>query len=208
MRRVTSPSRGSMKYVASFHSPSGKFDSGPRSTRCLNCLPNAGPSAITSGGTETIAPITPPSPSVAPSRKRLRGNRSPGSGAGIAASPAVAGIAGARPSAGAGGRSGSTCSGTPRYSIVASRAQRKPNTIAIAPPIGATKVGLTISPTSTQAMPAANPTGYSDGAGRCGRPSCRGSIRPPPPCGSPTWIQPPPSSACQRRNKRCNGPEL
>ena len=123
-------------------------------------------------GTVTSPPMTAPSPRVDASRNLLRGNRSPGAGSGIAASPRCAGIAGAVDVGGTSRRSGSIGSGTRPYSIVASRAQRKPKMTAIAAPIGAISVGLTISPTRMHATPAANAIGYSDGPGRCGRSSC------------------------------------
>src|SRR6266508_675105 len=75
--------------------------------------------------------------------------------------------------------------GSPRNSFVASRAQRKPQTTAIAAPIGTITIGLTISPTRMHAMPAANPIGRSEGPGECGRSPCWGSITEPPPFGSP-----------------------
>src|SRR5436190_15238782 len=109
--------------------------------------------------------MTPPTPSVDASRNLLRGNRSPGAGGGIAASPTSAGIAGAAVLSTGVRRSGATGSGTRRYSALASRTHRNANTIVIAPPIGAITVGLTISPTRMQTMPAAKPIGYSDGPG-------------------------------------------
>src|SRR4030088_587173 len=137
-------------------------------------------------GTVTRPPITAPRPSVAPSRNLLRGKRSPGSGSGIAASPRSAGTAGASVDSRGPPRSGSiaaTCS--PRNSFVASRAHRKPHATAIAAPIGTIPIGLMISPTRVHAIPAANPMGYSDGTGECGRPPCWGSVTEPPPRGSP-----------------------
>jgi hypothetical protein len=111
-------------------------------------------------GTVTRPPITPPSPSVAPSRNRLRGKRSPGSGSGIAASPRSAGIGGASVDSRGPPRSGSiAATGSPRNSLVASRAHRNPQATAITAPIGTTTIGLMISPTRMHAIPAANPIG-------------------------------------------------
>jgi len=57
-------------------------------------------------------------------------------------------------------------SGSPRSSAVASRAQRKPKTMAITPPIDEISSGLMISPTRTTTMPIAKPIGHSVGGGR------------------------------------------
>ncbi len=113
-------------------------------------------------------PITPPRPSVAPSRKRLRvtavsgtcGSATPCWSAGGAVIPS--------PASRISRLSGSMTSGSPRSSAVASRAQRKPKTMAIAPPIDEISSGLMMSPTRTTTMPIANPMGHSVGGGRCG----------------------------------------
>ena len=143
---------------------------GPRSTLWPFWPRNDGSSANPATGTVTMPPMTAPRPSVAPSRNRLRGNFSPGSGGGIAASPTVAGGAAAT-SAGVASRTSAVTVGTERrISDVAPRAQRKPKTIAMAAPIVATHSGLTISPTSATAMPTAKPSGQMAGDGPCSGP--------------------------------------
>ena len=90
-----------------------------------------------------------------------------GRGRRIAASPAAAGGTAAA-SAGVISRTSAFTTGTwLRISDVASRAQRKPKTIAIPPPMDAIHSGLTMSPTSATAMPTANPSGQSVGGGPC-----------------------------------------
>ncbi len=160
VRRETSPSFGSVVNVAMNHLLSGKAVSGPRSTSWRFCPRKEGSSANPATGTVTIPPISPPMPSVAPSRKRLRGNRSPGRGFGMPASPVVVGggPVHSRTSAATGG----TCR---RISVVAARAHRKPKTTAITAPAVAIHTGLTISPTRMTAMPTANPSGQMVGDG-------------------------------------------
>jgi hypothetical protein len=101
----------------------------------------------------------------------LRGKRSPGSGGGIAASPASAGSGGAAAVVADSGPGDASASRTPtstrRYSLVTSRAQRKPKRIVIAAPT-ATAGHEMISPTRIQTMPIAKPTGQRLGGGRCG----------------------------------------
>src|SRR6186997_674006 len=83
-------------------------------------------------------------------------------------------------------RSGSIgATGSPRNSVVASRAHRKPHTTAITAPIGTITFGLMISPTRMHAMPAANPIGRSEGPWEWGRSPCWGSVTEPPLPGSP-----------------------
>ena len=60
--------------VAMYHCPSAKSVTGPRSTLCCFWPRNAGRSAKPATGTVMMPPITPPRPSVAPSRNLLRGN--------------------------------------------------------------------------------------------------------------------------------------
>ena len=155
--------------------PPGSSSSGPRSTSWLCCFRNAGMTANPITGSVTTPPMTAPRPSVAPSRNLLRGKRSPGSGSGIAASPWSAGIAGASvawPSLVAGAATAGA--GRPRMT---SRAQRNPQTTAIAAPIAAA-TQLTIRPTRRQTMPTAKPTGQRLGGGWCCSMSPRGSSTP------------------------------
>src|SRR5690349_5281568 len=168
VRLLTSPSAGSTMNVATNQSPTPKDESGPRSTLCCFWLRNDGRSAKPATGTVMIPPITPPSPRVAPSRKRLRvtvagstrGRATPCWSAGGAVIPSPASFIWRR--------SGSTTSDCPRSSAVASRAQRTPKTIAITAPIDEISSGLITSPTRTTTMPIAKPIGHSVGGGRCG----------------------------------------
>src|SRR2546429_9824564 len=105
--------------------------------------------------------ITVPRPSVAPSRKTLRGKRSPGSGAAIPASPVAAGGAGAPsvvdsgpPAAGTG-----TTAGGRRESLVASGTQREPKTTGRTTPTAAAGQ-LTVNPTRMQTIPVAKAIGH------------------------------------------------
>ena len=149
-----------MKNFVTNHCPGVKLSNGPRSTFGYPCPLNAGTIMKPTAGTVTRPPITAPKPSVAPSRNRLRGKRSPGSGSGIAASPRSGGMAGASVDSRGPPRSGSiAATGSPRNSFVASRAQRKPQTTAITTPIGTITIGLMISPTRMHATPAAKPIG-------------------------------------------------
>src|SRR6266536_1944268 len=111
-------------------------------------------------------PISPPRPSVAPSRKTLRGNRSISSSSitGNAGSPPVGGASAA---AGAAGRVSGSCPIGVRRPPVTSRIQRNALTTAITAP--ATAAGqLTIKPTRTHAIPIAKPIGQRLGPGTCG----------------------------------------
>ena len=74
--RDTSPWLGSRRNVAITYCPSGKSASGPTSTLFACWRTNAGATMKPTAGTVTRPPIRPPSPSVAPSRKTLRGKRS------------------------------------------------------------------------------------------------------------------------------------
>jgi len=160
VRRLTSPWAGSTTNVATNHSPSGNMESGPRSTLCCFWPRNPGRTAKPATGTVMRPPITPPRPSVAPSRKRLRVTVVSATGAGMTSCWPVGDALNSR-------RSGSTTIGSPRSSAVASRAQRKPKTIAIAPPIDEISSGLITRPTRTTTIPIAKPMGHSVGDGRC-----------------------------------------
>ena len=157
VRRETSPSLGSSMNVAMYHWPSVKSATGPRSTSCRFWPRNPGRTAKPATGTVTMPPMTPPSPRVAPSRNLLRGKRSPSLVNGDAGGPA------ARP---APPRRGPAW---PRSSAVASRAQRTPKTMAIAPPMVEIQSGLMIRPTRRTAMPMAKPSGQRVGGGRWAR---------------------------------------
>ena len=101
-----------------------------------------------------------------PSRKTLR--VTPVSAAGASATPcwSAGGAVIPVPASVISRRSGSTATGSPRSSAVASRAQRIAKTIAITAPIVEISSGLMISPTRTTTTPIAKPIGYSVGAGR------------------------------------------
>ena len=108
-------------------------------------------------GSVTIAPITAPRPSVAPSRNCCAGSarRAP-----------------ARASAGRWRRSRRVARARRRPAcavppVARSRTQRNPKTSAIAAPTAATGQ-LTTMPTSRQTMPTAKPTGHRLGGGSCG----------------------------------------
>src|SRR5581483_7323333 len=168
VRLETSPAAGSSTNVVIMNLPDGNSEIGPRSMSWNVWPSNDEATSSPTGGTVTTPPISAPSPSVAPSRKRLRGKRSPASGSGIPAGPAVAGGAGPVSAAGAGGGGG----GATRTPAVRSRTHRNPNTSAITPPT-ATAGQLTIRPTRTHATPTAKPTGQRVGDGRCGLSSPR-----------------------------------
>ena len=116
--------------------------------------------------------MTAPRPSVALSRKTLRGKRSPGAGSGIAASPSCAGRPG--PAERALPRRPRARDRRTRRARATSRAQRTPQTTRITAPI-ATATQLTISPTRRQTTPTAKPIGQRLGGGSCRSMSPRGS---------------------------------
>src|SRR2546430_16197390 len=103
--------------------------------------------------------ITVPRPSVAPSRKTLRGKRSPGSGAGIPASPVAAGGAGAPSVADSGPPAAGTgaTAGWRRELPVALRTPREPKTN-----VGATATATAGPLTITPARRATDPGGEAE----------------------------------------------
>ena len=128
VRRETSPSRGSSTKVVTTNLPSGKFESGPRSTSWTPAPRSAGATTKPSGGTVTTPPISAPEPErraleelvarEALGLGRRLGARSAGAPAGAASATAAA-----RP-------------WPRRRECDRSRTQRSPKTIAIAAPIG------------------------------------------------------------------------
>ena len=163
VRRETSPAAGSSTNVVITNLPEGNSSSGPRSTS-LELLPLEG------GGDEQAERRDGDDPADHGSEAERRAleelvAREPLGGArlGLDAWPA-----GAAAAAGGLGRRRRLGAGMPPER---SRTQRKPKTTAIAPPT-ATTGQLTISPTSRQARPTANPTGHRVGAGAaaCRRP--------------------------------------
>src|SRR5690242_1497110 len=114
VRLETAPSFGSSRKFVTTHWLGGNCEIGPMSTGLLFCLRKGGISARKIGGTETSAPITPPSPSVARLRKPVR--------VVVGASWWRAGAGGL--GAGAGGAAGRAAIGWPERSL----SQRKPKT--------------------------------------------------------------------------------
>src|SRR6266545_2287401 len=158
VRRETSPCFGSSTKVVITNLPEGKSESGPRSTSWNFAPSKEEATSRPSEGTVTTPPITAPRPRVAPSRNLLRGKRSEKVDSMSTGEDAPADGA-------ASGGGGGSARDIP---LKRSRTQRKPKKTAIAPPT-ATAGQLTIRPTSRQATPTANPTGYRVGAGRCDR---------------------------------------
>src|SRR5690349_11064360 len=141
-RREISPAWGSDRKVAMTNSPSGNAPIGPRSIARALVRVNAGRTAAPIAGSATPAAIRPPSPRVARSRKRLRGN--------FSALPAAVSV-----SRGAGVVSEPRL--LPRIHPTAARS-------VIATPTGAITRRLTTKPTRMTAVPTANAIGASLGA--------------------------------------------
>ena len=140
-------------YVAITNSPSGKSESVPSSTSWSSWFVKDGSTAKPSAGTVTRPPMTPPRPSVAPSRKTLRGYV-------LACGAAGASSASTR-------RSGSTGGALATTSRVRSRTQRSAKAAVSTAPT-ATTGQLRTSPTRMHAIPTAKPIGHKLGGGRCG----------------------------------------
>ena len=140
-----------------FHLFSSKSSSGPRSTLCAFCLTNAGTSAKPRAGSVD-------------DRADHRAEAERCALEELVSREALGGLGLRRerrpwrpqPRRSAGPRAAAP--------VATSRAQRKPKTSARPAPTAAT-YQLTISPTSRQTMPTANPTGHRLGGGSCGRSS-------------------------------------